>query len=95
MNWYSQKYSRRDLLKGAIYLTSALALHPFLSVNAKMIEWPDAERLGRVCVGKVDIRSRPSVNAASVGVLYEDAIVIWLREISGEVPGGRISSRSV
>jgi len=95
MNWYSQNYSRRDLLKGVIYLSGALALHPYMSVKAKMIEWPDAERLGRVCVGKVDIRSRPSVNAPSVGVLYEDAIVIWLREIIGEVPGGRISARWV
>lgn len=95
MNWYSKKFTRRDILKGAIYLGGALALYPYLEVQAKMIEWPDAERLGRICVGKVDIRSKPSVNAPSVGVLYEDSIVIWLREVVGETPGGRISARWV
>jgi hypothetical protein len=58
-------------------------------------EFPDAKKLGRICVGKVDIRSRPSVDATSVGVLYQDAIVVWLREVVGEAPLGRLSRRWV
>ncbi|HZW02712.1 MAG TPA: L,D-transpeptidase, partial [Anaerolineaceae bacterium] len=38
---------------------------------------------------------KPSVDAASVGVLYEDAVVVWLREVVGELPGGRQSRRWV
>jgi lipoprotein-anchoring transpeptidase ErfK/SrfK len=56
---------------------------------------PDAEKLGRICVGKVDVRARPSVTAESVGVLYEDAVVLWLREVVGEAPAGRQSRRWV
>ncbi len=93
MNWYSKKFTRRDLLKGMLLAGGALTLHPYLQVAAQLSDWQDAERLGRVCVGKVDLRSKPSVNADSVGVLYEDAVVVWLREVVGEVPGGRISAR--
>ena len=53
----------------------AVSLSPWLDWSQLQLEWPDAERLGRICVGKVDIRSHPSVNAPSVGVLYEDAVV--------------------
>lgn len=95
MYWFSKKFSRRDLLKGVLFAGGAYLLHPFLSVAAQSIDFPDAERLGRVCVGKVDIRKHPSVNAESTGVLYEDAIVVWLREVVGEIPGGRISARWV
>lgn len=58
-------------------------------------DFPDAERLGRICVTKVEVRKRPSVEAESVGTLEEDTIVMWLREVIGEIPLGRQSARWV
>jgi L,D-transpeptidase catalytic domain len=52
-----------------------------------IVQFPDAERLGRVCIaGKVDVKSRPDMDSATVDVLYEDAIVAWLRERVGNAP---------
>ncbi len=94
MNFYSKEYSRRDFLKGVVAFGGALTVYPwYKNVNAQGLVWPDAERLGRVCVRKVNFRSAPNVNAASVGVLYEDAVVNWLREVVGEVPAGVLSAK--
>jgi lipoprotein-anchoring transpeptidase ErfK/SrfK len=94
MNFYTKDFTRRDFLKGVVAFGGALAIYPwYKSVDAQGLVWPDAERLGRVWVGKINLRAAPSVNAASVGVLYEDAVVNWLREIVGEVPAGVISSK--
>jgi hypothetical protein len=46
-------------------------------------DFPQAERLGRVCVGKVEIKNRPHDDADTVKVLYEDAVVPWLHETVG------------
>ena len=45
-------------------------------------EWPVGTKLGRV-LRKVDIKSRPNLESETVGVLYEDGIVEWLREVIG------------
>jgi lipoprotein-anchoring transpeptidase ErfK/SrfK len=47
-------------------------------------EFPNAERLGRVAVGSVELKIRPDPESQTLGVLYEDAVVPWLREVSGE-----------
>lgn len=93
MNFYIKKYSRRDFLKGVVAFGGAAALSPWLNVQAQGLKWTDAERLGRVCVGKIDLRSAPRVDADSVGVLYEDAVVNWLREVVGQTPPGRLSAK--
>ncbi len=95
MKWIDTSYSRRSFLKLGALSLGALALRPWNNWSQLLDEFPDAEQLGRICVGKVDVRSRPSVDAESVGVLYEDAIVIWLREVVGEAPMGRQSRRWV
>jgi hypothetical protein len=46
--------------------------------------FPNQERLGRVCVGRVEIKSRPDGNSQTVDVLYDDAVVPWLRETVGD-----------
>ena len=95
MKWIDTSYSRRGFLKLGALSLGALALRPWDNWSQLLDEFPDAEQLGRICVGKVDIRSRPSLNAEAVGVLYEDAIVVWLREVVGEAPMGRQSRRWV
>lgn len=44
------------------------------------------ERLGRITVGKVDLKARPDFESNVVGVLYQDAVVPWLREVVGSNP---------
>jgi lipoprotein-anchoring transpeptidase ErfK/SrfK len=95
MKWVDHSFSRREFLKLGAFSFGAIAMRPWLTWLELQGEFPDAERLGRICVGKVDIRTKPSVDAASVGVLYEDAIVVWLREVVGEAPMGRQSRRWV
>jgi lipoprotein-anchoring transpeptidase ErfK/SrfK len=56
----------------------------FLSAN--QTEFPQAARLGRVAVGMVELKLRPDNDSQTVGVLYEDAVVPWLREVSGVKP---------
>lgn len=57
-------------------------------------EFPHAERLGRVTVGKVEVFARPDGNGPPIGALYEDAVVPWIRETVGSMPG-RINQRFV
>jgi hypothetical protein len=95
MKWAETRLSRRNFLKLGLAGLGSLAMRPWKIWGDLLQEWPDAERLGRVCVGKVNIRKRPSVDAESLGELYEDAVVIWLREVVGEAPLGRQSRRWV
>jgi lipoprotein-anchoring transpeptidase ErfK/SrfK len=63
-----------------------------LGINPKMHfatggEFPDYERLGRVCIiGKVEIKSAPYEDSQTVGVLYEDAVIPWLRDVVARQP---------
>ncbi|HMN11423.1 MAG TPA: L,D-transpeptidase [Bellilinea sp.] len=95
MKWFDASLTRRKFIKysGLSVLSSALMPKPIWKDLQQ--EFPDAERLGRICVGKVEVRKKPSVDAESVGTLYEDSIVVWLREVIGQVPRGRQSARWV
>lgn len=57
--------------------------------------WQGFEQLGRVCVEYINVRAKPSADSPSVGVLKYDDVVVWLREVVGEIPTYRISSRWV
>jgi hypothetical protein len=59
-----------------------------------LLQFPDAEKLGRITVGKMDLKARPDENSQTVGALYEDAVIPWLREAVGPHPG-RINQRWV
>jgi lipoprotein-anchoring transpeptidase ErfK/SrfK len=49
-------------------------------------EFPSAERLGRIAVGMVELKQRPDMESPTLGVLYEDAVLPWLREVTGASP---------
>jgi lipoprotein-anchoring transpeptidase ErfK/SrfK len=49
-------------------------------------EFPSAERLGRIAVGMVELKQRPDLESPTLGVLYEDAVLPWLHEVSGAKP---------
>jgi lipoprotein-anchoring transpeptidase ErfK/SrfK len=53
---------------------------------AALPDFPQMERLGRVAVGMVELKAAPDPNSATVGVLYEDAVLPWLKERAGTTP---------
>lgn len=77
--------SRREMLKLSGFGAVGLLAHPF-NRFFQLPEFPPYERLGRVTVGKVDVKLRPDLDSPTVGVLYEDAVLPWIREITGERP---------
>jgi hypothetical protein len=82
--------SRRDFLKLTASGVGTIALRPFSGLGR--LQFPDAEKLGRITVGKMDLKARPNENSQTLGALYEDAIIPWLREVIGPHPG-RINQR--
>ena len=88
----TSRLSRRDVLKLAALGFGALALRPLTKLD--LPEFPQAERLGRITVGKVDVFIRPDAGSQIVGALYEDQVVPWVRETVGSMPG-RINQRWV
>ena len=79
------KISRRNFLQLAALSLGSVYLSP-LSRHLEQAEFPKHERLGRICVGKVDLKAKPDENSQSVGVLYEDAVVPWISETVGSKP---------
>lgn len=75
-------FSRRAFLKMASLTLGGLALRP-LGFLFSLPDFPTSERLGRVNVGKVELKAHPDTDSQTVGVLYEDAVVPWLREVVG------------
>lgn len=78
----NRNLSRRDFLKLAGAGLGALAFHPFkpLELPAPLPQFPAGDRLGRV-FSRIDIRSEPHFNAPSVGVLYDDHVVVCQQEV--------------
>lgn len=77
--------SRRSFLRLAGLSLGSL---PFLRWNPTLAaaDFPVSERLGRVNVGKMEIKTRPNTESQTAGVLFEDAVVPWLREVVGRNP---------
>ncbi len=77
--------NRRDFLKLGSLGLGAFALLPW----RRMVEgvgFPKSERLGRVTTGRMELKTRPDADSATVGVLFEDTVVPWLREVVGLQP---------
>jgi hypothetical protein len=75
----SKRISRRDTFKLTALGVGALATRRYT-----FQDFPVGERLGRVCVGRADIKVRPDGNSQTLEVLYDDAVVPWLSETVGE-----------
>src|SRR5574341_220322 len=84
--------SRRDFLKLTAIGTGSLAFHPFS--NLLPTESLQADRLGRITVGKMDVFAQPDAGSPIVGALYEDNLIPWIREVVGSMPG-RVNQRFV
>jgi len=55
---------------------------------AENLQFPDpgSNRLGRVLTGKVAIKLRPDEESQTVKELFEDEVVVWLRQVVGSRP---------
>lgn len=73
----------------------SLAFTPWKYWAELQTQFPDAEKMGRVAQGMVKIRAKPYADAAETKTIYDDAIVVWLRDVVGEAPDGYGSSRWV
>jgi lipoprotein-anchoring transpeptidase ErfK/SrfK len=62
-----------------------IGLYPYQQ-QVPHVEFPAYNRLGRICVGRVDLKARPDQDSETLGLLYEDKIVPWLREVVGKKP---------
>jgi hypothetical protein len=80
-------FSRREFLKVSALALGSLAFTPWKYWAEVAAQWPDGEKFGRVCLGKVSIRSKPNPDADVVKEIFDDAIVVWLREVIGASPG--------
>ena len=78
--------TRRDLFKLAALGLGGLAIRQWGGQLFELLEFPQTVRLGRAAKGTLEIKARPNPNSTTVGVLYEDGVLPWLREIVGEEP---------
>ncbi|HBG74700.1 MAG: hypothetical protein A2X25_11755 [Chloroflexi bacterium GWB2_49_20] len=92
MNNSIARLTRRDFLKLSGLSLGGLALRSF--DRTLLPEFPPEKLLGRITVGRMDIKTRPDADSQTAGVLYEDAVIPWLRETVGSQPG-RINQRFV
>jgi lipoprotein-anchoring transpeptidase ErfK/SrfK len=78
--------SRRNFIKLFGVGLASMGIYPKLHLNSG-IEFPNYDRLGRVCIiGRVEIKSSPNEDSQTLGVLYEDAVVPWLRDVVAKEP---------
>jgi hypothetical protein len=88
-----EKLSRRGFINLSGAGIAALTLSTTID-QLQLSDFPTADFLGRVTVGVVDVKNRPDVESQTVRVLYQDAVVPWIREVVGSHPY-RINQRWV
>lgn len=87
------RFSRRDVLKlGLISIGSSVV--PSLQPPRLLPVFPDYKALGRISVQQVNFYARPDATSPRIGLLPQDHVFPWLREVSGYHPY-RISQRFV
>jgi L,D-transpeptidase catalytic domain len=85
-NMHANNLSRKNFIKILGVGLAGLGVRPKSFIN-EATKFPDYERLGRVCIiGKVEIKSAPAASSQTVGVIYEDAVIPWLRDVVAKEP---------
>ena len=99
-----QQISRRDFIKSTLMGIGGLSMFSIINnpkknlITNNLDEFPKADLLGRNTIylpNTLRIRVKPNADAQEVRVLQEDECIPWLREVTGEVPVGRINRRWV
>jgi lipoprotein-anchoring transpeptidase ErfK/SrfK len=86
--------SRRDFIKLSAIALGGLALRP----QGRRIltrQFPESDRLGRVCIGKWPLKARPDADSATVRFVMDDDVLPWLKEVVGAWSPYRINKRWV
>jgi lipoprotein-anchoring transpeptidase ErfK/SrfK len=88
--------SRRDFLRLGLFGLATVAMRPWVRWGAMLSDWPQADLLARNATGgMINVYTKPSAESTLVKAVYEDTVFVWLREVVGEAPPGRISRRWV
>lgn len=77
--------NRREFLRIAALGLGGLAVNPLHSL-LQLPEFPESSRLGRILSDQTVVKARADIDSADVGLLNEDAVVPWLREVTGSRP---------
>lgn len=77
--------SRRDFLKLSAFALAGFAARPLLRAHP-LDDFPQAEKLGRVCYGRWELKARPDYDSPTVDYAYDDEVLPWLREVVGRWP---------
>lgn len=87
-HYYPRAISRRDFLKVAaagLGSLASLSLSPWTRLFS-LEDFPQAERLGRVCVGMAELKMRPDYASETIRSVYEDTVFPWIKEVVGPRP---------
>ncbi len=80
------RITRREFLGKSLQLGAGAALLPGLSRYDKILSPAQDQKLGRICIGnegaRFDIKSKPSINGANVGLVYHDDVIPWYRTVA-------------
>lgn len=79
-------FTRREFIKLATFSLGGLAVGKLGGQLLQLIEFPQSEKLGRAANGTLEIKVRPDPDSNTVGLLYEDGVLPWYREIIGDKP---------
>ena len=90
------KFTRRTFLQNSAMLLGASIIRPRIFRDEGAQDWPNGVPLGRNCTsGKINLRSRPTVDSEIIQEIFEDTVVPWEREVIGAAPPGLVSRRWV
>jgi len=78
------RISRREFLKFSTLAFGSLAIKP-IEKFFYLPEFPQSERLCRACA-TLEIKAKPDPESQTVGTLYEDGVLPWIREAVGRKP---------
>jgi hypothetical protein len=79
--------NRKDFLKLSATAFGGIVLAPLgnSAINrlSRLPDFPEGERLGRVCYGKWDLKARPDQDSRTVGSVMDDEVLPWIKEATG------------
>lgn len=85
-NMVQNSLSRKNFIKLLGVGLTSVGIRPIIK-SSHTTEFPNYDRLGRVCIiGRVDLKSAPYEGSETTGVLYEDAVVPWLKDVVAKEP---------
>src|SRR5450759_2557626 len=77
--------TRREFLKDTVFGLASLAVVP-IKGWMPLVQFPQAEKLGRVTVGMAEVKAKPNPDSHTIAKVYEDAALPWLRVVVGQRP---------